>query len=265
MNNMAETLHFSCTLCGKCCHDLKLPLSVSESISWLRRGGVVQVLTEAMPWPVEPPADDGPAQHKRRRSFAATSGNQPIRVIVTLAASFDGPCPHLRDDMRCGAYEARPRVCRIYPAEVNPYVKLMPTGKACPPQAWTEQHPAFERAGRILDDQTVEIIRQSRDADAQDAPLKERFVALLGYTKAALSNEGFAVYTPQPAAAREALEVVAAQASRSSLDRVSSNWTFVSNQRDTIEALVSIEARATADTKDDDGAFRYLGWRASNT
>lgn len=268
MNDSATSTRFACTQCGKCCHNLKLPLSVGESLAWLERGGAVQVLTEAIPWPTEPAPDNGPAWHKRRRSFTATSGIQPIRVIVTLVAAFDGPCPHLGDDMRCGAYEQRPRVCRIYPAEINPYVRLAPAEKACPPEAWAQDRPVLERAGRLLDAETVELIRQSRDADARDQGVKERLVALLGYATAALANEGFVVYSPQPATVLEALQRAASGASPSSLalpastNRAWSDWTFVSGVPSTIETLISIEAKAVHCSHIEGGALNYLGLHA---
>jgi Predicted Fe-S-cluster oxidoreductase len=148
---MTTDLNFACTMCGDCCHNLRLPLSVNEAIRWLECGGDVQVLCEAMPWPVEPSTDDGQVQHRRMRSFAAESGELPIRVMVTVAAAFDGACPHLQPDMRCGAYEARPNVCRIYPAEVNPFIELMLAHKACPPEAWAADRPSLIKGGRIVD------------------------------------------------------------------------------------------------------------------
>ena len=48
------TLHFSCTMCGRCCRDLRVPLGLSEVLDWLRDGGEVQLLCEAIPWLVEP-------------------------------------------------------------------------------------------------------------------------------------------------------------------------------------------------------------------
>src|ERR1700693_384857 len=111
-------LHFGCTKCGKCCHDLKLPLTVSEAIIWLAEGSEVQIICEAVPWPAEPAADDQKAAHRRRRSFAASSGAPPTRVFRMLAAHFSGACPNLLADMRCAIYERRPLVCRNYPAEI---------------------------------------------------------------------------------------------------------------------------------------------------
>ena len=225
----------------------------------------MEVLIEAVPWPCEPAAENGPAQHKRRRSFAARSGIQPIRVIATLVAAFEGPCPRLGDDMRCTAYEERPRVCRIYPAEVNPFMMLAPSNKACPPEAWKVEHPILERAGRIVNSDTVELVRQSRDADAQDVPIKERFVVMLGYDATALSNEGFVRYAPQPATALAALEAVVSTCSSPPADDAASEWTFVSDQTDTVETLVSIDAKAQRALDVEGQGFRYLRLRAENT
>ena len=33
--------YFNCTQCGKCCRDTKIPLTVTEAISWLNRGDKV--------------------------------------------------------------------------------------------------------------------------------------------------------------------------------------------------------------------------------
>lgn len=86
-------LHFSCTMCGRCCRDLRVPLGLSGALDWLRDGGEVQLLCEAVPWLVEPAADDLAAAYKFRRSFAAPSGTLPLRVVVTVVAAFEGPCP----------------------------------------------------------------------------------------------------------------------------------------------------------------------------
>ncbi|HEY3599931.1 MAG TPA: YkgJ family cysteine cluster protein [Paraburkholderia sp.] len=252
------TIHFSCTMCGKCCHNLRLPLGVEEALNWLKRGGDVQLFCDAIPWPVEPPAGDALAQHKRRRSFASRSGKLPVRVAVTLVASFDGACPHLQADMRCGAYEARPRVCRIYPAEVNPFVELAPANKACPPDAWTPDKPVFLQAGQPADEATVTFIRQSREADARDADAKMHLCSLLGCSTAALANEGFSIYSPQRDTALAALETVSAASFMPPARDVS--WQLVSNRRATIDTLVSIEAFAGFSGDAAAGTFEYLGF-----
>ncbi len=130
-------IHFNCTQCGRCCRDTRVPLTASEAVAWLNRGHEVQLLCEASPWP--PALDSEPrALHFKRRSFTVASGSMPARVVVILVANVVGDCPNLLPSRRCGIYEIRPLVCRIYPAEVNPFVILERDKKACPQEAWTD-------------------------------------------------------------------------------------------------------------------------------
>jgi Fe-S-cluster containining protein len=249
-------VHFDCTMCGKCCHGLKLPLSIDEAITWVTRSGEVQILCEAIPWPEEPPADDLQAQRKRRRSFAAASGDLPIRVIVTLAASFDGACPHLGADFRCGNYELRPRVCRIYPAEVNPFVELMPQGKACPPEAWSEDKPLLMKANRLVDAQTQVLIDESRAADVGDVGRKAFLCAELGVDSTSLANEGFAIYSPERGRMLAALQRAVLVGDS---DVPLSQWTLVSNRSLSVETLAEIGAVGVLASVPSEG-FSYLGF-----
>ncbi|WP_227747057.1 hypothetical protein [Paraburkholderia franconis] len=68
----------------------------------------------------------------------------------------------------CSAHDQRPRVCRIYPVEINPFVPLDPSAKACPSDAWSGTHPLLMRAGRLVDPDTAALIAQSREADRRD-------------------------------------------------------------------------------------------------
>jgi Fe-S-cluster containining protein len=149
-----QRLSFACTQCGRCCQNHRVPLTVHEAMAWLRRGGDVHLLCDAVVWPAEPPADDAFAAYKRQRSFAAASAVMAVRVGVILAASFPGRCPNLMDDNRCGIYAERPLVCRIYPASINPFEPLGAESKACPPEAWDARGPAFVRAGQLVDHAT---------------------------------------------------------------------------------------------------------------
>lgn len=262
---MSQTLHFSCTMCGKCCHDLRLPLSVDEAIGWLGNGGEVECFCEAIPWPLEPAADDLPARHKRRRSFAARSGKLPVRVIVNLVASYEGACPFLQADLRCGVYETRPRVCRIYPAEVNPFVELDPARKACPPEAWSPENRVLARGGVIVDAQIAALAAQSREADAQDASVKAALCASLGISTAALSNEGFAIHSPD----RDALYRALRAARESGLREAdlhdepdAMQWSFASNRAPTRTVLEEIGANVTPLRNNATNACRYLGFHA---
>lgn len=237
-------LNFACTMCGNCCHDLRLPLSVDEAIRWLEKGGDVQVFCEAMPWPVEPPIDDAQAQYRRSRSFAAESGELAIRVMVTVVASFDGACPYLQADLRCGGYEARPAVCRIYPAEINPFIELMPTRKACPPEAWSADKPPLVKGTHIVDSVTADLIRHAREAAIRDVQVKERLCGNAGFHTASLANEGFATHTLAPAAMLDELY----RALNPDAAAQEMSWRILSNRRTTVDTLKSVGAHSEMHT-----------------
>jgi Fe-S-cluster containining protein len=154
-------INFSCTQCGKCCRDTKVPLTVSEAIEWLNRGDEVQLLCEASPWP-EALDREPRAAHFKRRSFPVMSGSMPTRVVVMLVANIVGACPNLLPNMRCGIYEDRPLVCRIYPAEINPFVALKAENKACPPEAWANVQPVLQREEVLMDEGIRHDIEMSR-------------------------------------------------------------------------------------------------------
>lgn len=242
------TLNFHCTQCGECCRRFKLSLSVAEARAWLADGNPVQVLCEAIPWPMEPPAEDPVAAYKRTRSFAAASGVLPIRVLVTLVASLDKGCPNLTADNRCAIYERRPAVCRIYPAERNPFLELAPARRVCPTDAWDASGPAFAADGGYADPAVVESIRSAAAADVRDAALKERLCAALGIGAAAMANEGYVMHAPDRERLREALEGTTAPCGPVA-------WRFVSERPATVEALRLVGAVAE---RADDVPFRYL-------
>jgi hypothetical protein len=51
-----DDINFQSTMCGRCRHDLRVPVTLAEARQWLERGGHVDVLCEAIPWPAEPDA-----------------------------------------------------------------------------------------------------------------------------------------------------------------------------------------------------------------
>lgn len=236
--------HFACTMCGRCCRDLRIPLGLAEALDWLRDGGDVQILCEAIPWLVEPGADDLHAAYKFERSSPAVSGTLPVRVIVLVVAAFDGPCPNLQPDFRCGAYDRRPRVCRIYPAEINPFIALQPAAKGCPPEAWDERHPVLEVSGRYLDPALAADSAAFRDTDIREVEARRKLCGLLGVHTAALANEGFVVVSP----GREVLMRAIALAMDDAVadDAPATAWTLVSNRRRIRDALVSVDAVAAS-------------------
>ncbi|WP_224028038.1 YkgJ family cysteine cluster protein [Paraburkholderia caribensis] len=239
-------IHFTCTMCGNCCHNLRLPLSVEEAMQWLDRGGDVHMFSEAIPWTVEPAVDDRQAQYKRARSFPGVSGELPVRVIVTIVASFDGPCPYLQADLRCGAYDARPNVCRIYPAEINPFVEMTPDLKSCPPDAWSAEKPALVKQGQIVDSVTAALIADSRAAAIRNVAVKERLCANLDISIASLANEGFvSLALPRGEFLRELRRAYHAKPQ----PVPTRSWLIVSNRNGTIDTLRSINANAEVHTE----------------
>jgi Fe-S-cluster containining protein len=256
-------LHFNCTQCGKCCRDIKLPLTVAEAMDWLSTAGrAVQIICEALPWLAEPRADDQKAAHRRRRSFATMSGSMPTRVMVILAANLVGPCPNLQADMRCGIYARRPLVCRIFPAEINPFLPLDPANKACPPEAWTADLPLIQRDGRVVDDRVREDIQRSRDTDAREVEIKRRLCAALKINSASLADEGFVVHSPDGAAF---LAELARAVDHADSGTTETQWRFISNRTETIASLTLRGAVGSFTRERDNGSFEYLGFRPPST
>ncbi len=231
------SVHFGCTLCGRCCHGLRLPLTALEARAWLRDGHDVQILCEAIPWLGEPEDPSSLAGYRRGRSFAADSGALALRVVVILAARFAGACPNLKSDMTCGIYPRRPLVCRIYPAEINPFRELQPAAKACPPEAWAPTQPVLERDGAPVDPLTREHIGAYRALDAAESGLRERVCAALNIDCAAVADEGFIIYSP----ARERLLAALEPGSGGSgTPAARGPWRLVSHRRAAVAAITAI-------------------------
>jgi len=184
---------FACTMCGRCCYKHNLPLTVEEAISWLEEDGKVHVYCEADIWSGEPPTEDLRAAHRKRRSFAASSGSSRVRVTALLVAIASGGCKNLGADSLCRIYERRPLVCRIYPAEVSPFIQLDINRKACPPEAWAGGATLMSH-GRIVDTDMQRLVEKSRQIDQEDAPKKARLCRYLSIDVAALAGEGFVSY-----------------------------------------------------------------------
>ncbi|WP_175921049.1 YkgJ family cysteine cluster protein [Burkholderia latens] len=252
-------IDFSCTGCGRCCHDLRIALTVAEAAAWLQRGGRVELLCDAIPWPVEPAPGDAFAAYKRARSSPALSGTLPIRVTILLTASHAGPCPNLRDGMRCGIYDERPLVCRIYPAEVNPFVPLTPDGKQCPSDAW--QHAPLMRRGTIVDARTRDAIARASAASEAETPLRTRLAAALAIDTAAVANEGFAIHAPPAGALLAALHALGdARGAAAADEPAPAGWTLLTNRAATADALRSAGASGRIASDGADARCRYLGF-----
>lgn len=221
---------------------------------WTSRGGDVHILCHAAP-----DIDDGIAgAYKRERRFRARSGDLAILVQVILVARFEGACPNLRPDLRCGIYDARPDACRIYPAEVIPGLELRIGAKLCPPEAWSDRQPPFlSHDDRVLDPVTQAAIHAARDAGARDLASLRSLVTALGIDVAALENEGFVVWTIDPALLAEALQAaVYAAAGAGDAPAPLNEWRFLAPRMETAELIAA--AGASIAPPDPTSRFTYL-------
>lgn len=245
-------IDFQCTKCGECCRGFRLPLSVEEAVRWLQDGNIVEILCEAIPWVDEPPPSNLVAAFKRERSFPATSGTMPIRVIVTLAAPLGSGCPNLSKDNRCKIYERRPETCRTYPAEVNPFIELAPKLRRCPPEAWQHGGVPLIREGSYVSPELTALIRSKLTRPVLDAPILEELCRKLGVSVAAMANEGYAAHSPTTSDLLEALT------SEKRLLPSESDWTFLSNKEETVEAIVSCDAKCVYEPSFNSAGVTYL-------
>jgi Fe-S-cluster containining protein len=188
-------IHFACNSCGKCCHGHHISLTLNEAMHWARDGGPLIVLAEAF-------LENGygvPAvqrEHAQRRSVRVRCGGTHAYIAITLAAHNPDTCRFLTEDKRCGIYERRPLVCRIYPIEINPHIQLRREFKDCPPETWEDSGPEIYRNGRLVNDELAQLIEQSRQADRNEVGTKAEICRQLGIDVAALKGDGFATYRP---------------------------------------------------------------------
>lgn len=230
---------------------------MTEACAWLRRGHPLEVLTHAIPWAVEP-TDGDLAAYKRARSFPTLCGALPTRVSVMLVARFDGPCPNLGGDMRCGIYADRPLVCRIYPAEINPHVGFDTARKNCPPEAWAADAPPLLREDGPVDAALRAQIEAARAQGQSDTPWQAALCRLLGIQAAALANEGYLVFHTAPATLLAAIEEAAA--AQPGDDAPPPAWTLVTNRRSSAQTLLSVGADVALVPAGGDGPARYMGF-----
>lgn len=238
-------MRFSCNGCGKCCHDHHVPLTLDESRDWVADGGSLIVLLESV-------LDDGAGlpegqrEHVLRRSLPVRCGSTQAHLAITFAAFNQGACRHLGSDMRCGIYERRPLVCRIYPMEINPHIPLRAEAKDCPPQVWDEG-PELIVGGRLVDTELAALIERSRQADREEIAAKAAICERLGISVSALKGDGFTAYLPQRKAFLAALDAVRAQAPASS----AADWQLHVSSDDLARQLAETGAMIAALLADD--------------
>ncbi|KOY02517.1 YkgJ family cysteine cluster protein [Pseudomonas nunensis] len=191
-----QPIRFACNGCGVCCKGRLIPLTLNETRQWLQRGHDVAVVVEAFnesTWLSQP----GQYAHGAQRAMEVDSGSARINVVAVLAGNALEKCPNLGEDDRCGIYDDRPLVCRIYPMEINPFIALRPEEKACPPQVWEAGEILF--TDRVVDPILTDQIERSRQADRDDARAKIAMCESMGLNVAAWKGNALAVYLPEHA------------------------------------------------------------------
>ncbi|MGV3511254.1 MAG: YkgJ family cysteine cluster protein [Novosphingobium sp.] len=236
---LAMDLHFDCTQCGRCCHDLRLTLSVDEARTWAGRGHQVDLLAEGWPWPDNGDPNDALIQWRKATSFEVQVGDVPFRINLRLVARHIGPCPHLLPDMRCGNYDERPRICRIYPLESRPFEAASPAGRKCPPEAWRNDLPLLQRDGVPASGEAQALLSAHRQAMIDDVALKARLASALGFADTAFAGEGMAVCEIAPPALLTALEEA-----ELGLWDATQHWTIVTNRQSTAKMLADLDCPA---------------------
>ncbi|MFJ2284130.1 YkgJ family cysteine cluster protein [Pseudomonas sp. NPDC087803] len=245
---------FSCVGCGKCCTDHHVPLTLAEARMWAADGGQVIVLVEAF-------LGNGlglPAQqreHAERRSAVVRSGTTEAHVAITFAAYNVGRCRNLDEENLCRIYARRPLVCRIYPAEINPHIALNPAAKDCPPESW-QQGPLLIVGGELVDQELLELIQRSRQADRDDIRIKEAVCAALGIRTTALKGDGFTAYLPEMGAFAAVIDQVCAQP----LHTASSEWLFHLSGDDVAGQLLAAGAQVVTEPAQ---TYAFISLRAA--
>lgn len=226
-------------------------------MNWLNRGHEVQLLCEASPWSAALDAEPRALPFKRR-SFAVMSGLMPTRIVVMLVANIVGAWPNLLPNRRCGIYEDRPLVCRIYPAEINPFVVLKRENNAWPPEAWARDYPLLQRGNTLRDEVIQRDIELSRDADVLEAELKRRLCLALNVVDTALVHEAVLAYSPT---SETLLSGLAFAIATDFAHEPVAQWRFVSDQRDTLATLTKNGAVALHLSGAEATSFEYLGFK----
>lgn len=198
---------FSCVGCGACCKSRFIPLTLVEARQWLSRGHDVVILLEAFKRPYWS-APDPEYQHSLLRSAQVRSGATHMQATAIFAANAVAQCPNLQADDRCGIYDERPLVCRIYPMEINPFIELKAENKDCPADAWEDGEVIVSDAG--ADPTLASLIQVSRLTDRADARAKISICNRLGINVAAWKADALVIQFP---AREQLLEAMNAEAS----------------------------------------------------
>jgi hypothetical protein len=227
---------------------------LSEAISWLEEDGDLAIFCEAMPWVSEPPPEDLRAIHRKKRSFAVSCGSSRARITAILVGVVSGACKNLGEDLRCTIYERRPLVCRIYPAEINPFVQFSVARKGCPPEAWTSDRPLLSQ-DKIVDPHLQSLIERSIQTDRDEALQKGLLCADLNIDVAAIADEGFVAHEPNRKIFLDALRKARSADPLALPDNRA--WRLYSRDTATLESLSVMGMETISEKRPEDG-FTFL-------
>jgi Fe-S-cluster containining protein len=118
-------------------------------------------------------------------TFRLRPGGTQFRLVLEKRGTFEptGPCVFLMElgggHSRCGVYDDRPSVCRIYPTRMTQGVLALGGDVLCPPDAWSAEDVALRhwrdahRRMRFHFDVYVEVVRRwNARIDAMDTSSK---------------------------------------------------------------------------------------------
>ena len=245
---------FNCTQCGKCCHNLNIPLSIEEAKAWLLSGHQLKILTEAIPWVNDTPLTEDVLIRKKTMTFAGSSGDLSIRVLMTFVGFFKDACPNLDSNYNCKIYDTRPLTCRIYPFEMNPKIKLDPTKKLCPSEAWestSNQKTSISNHKIVIIDQaTQKDIEEIYTQSVTDAEIKGAICNELGIKTCSLSNNGYLFHLVDQHKLLSTIEKLTTDTHTiKPNEQDTSNWTIYSANEETLNDLKMVGAYATIPTQ----------------
>jgi Fe-S-cluster containining protein len=241
-------LKFGCTLCGRCCQNRSIPLTLNEAIAWLEDDGLVAIFCEAHPYYLESDQQDLRALHRKKRSFAVRCGSSRMRVTAIFVAVVAGACKNLTEDLKCRIYERRPLVCQIYPAEISPFIQVNIAAKSCPPEAWQSGAP-------LLSAEMRRLVEESRQTDRDDVPQKQMVCHELKMNVAAWTNEGYATYRPETRKLLNAL--LKARSAATNIQPALPDWRLCSPSAETLELFRS-EGMAIVEEKHAEDDYSFL-------
>jgi Fe-S-cluster containining protein len=169
-------------------------------------------------------------------------------VTAIFAAFVSGACQNLGEDLKCRIYERRPLVCRIYPAEISPFIQLNIAAKSCPPEAWQSGAP-------LIDPNIQRLVEESRQTDRDDVPQKQMVCRELNMNVAAWADEGYAAYRPEGQTLLNAL--LRARSATANIQQEPTDWRLYSPSAARLE-LLRAEGMGIVEEKLPEDAYSFL-------